>query len=86
MLYDAVAILVSEDGARDLGRMLPGRRFVADAVGHAKFAGWGPEARALFEAAGVDPDCAGVVPLDRPGAAAPFIENCAALRVRDRAG
>ena len=86
VLYDAVAILVSAEGARALGGMLPGRQFVADAVGHGKFVGWAPGARALFEAVGVDPDCAGVVPLDRPDAAAPFVETCAALRVWDRAG
>ncbi len=53
VLYDAVAVIVSEDGAAALAAVPPAKDFVADAHAHAKFVAYTPEAAALFGAAGV---------------------------------
>ncbi|MCA0850848.1 catalase [Salipiger thiooxidans] len=84
VLYDAVAIVVSDEGARELAGMLPGKQFVADAYGHCKFIALTPEAAPLFEAAGVNSEAEGVMTLKKPAAAADFLEACHAVRVWDR--
>ncbi|MBN8189808.1 hypothetical protein JF540_24275 [Salipiger thiooxidans] len=84
VLYDAVAIVVSDEGARELAAMLPGKQFVADAYGHCKFIALTPEAAPLFEAAGVNSEAEGVMTLKKPAAAADFLEACHAVRVWDR--
>jgi hypothetical protein len=53
VLYDAVAVLVSDDGAALLGAHAPALDFVRDAHAHCKFVGYGGAALALFEAAGL---------------------------------
>ncbi|NDW59495.1 catalase [Yangia sp. PrR004] len=84
VLYDAVAIVVSDEGAKELAGMLPGKQFVADAYGHCKFIALTPEAAPLFEAAGVNSEAEGVMALKKPTAAADFLEACHAVRVWDR--
>ncbi|MBO0700198.1 MAG: catalase [Zavarzinella sp.] len=54
VLYDAVAIVVSEEGAKKLARHPAARDFVTDAYAHAKFVGHVPGAAPLFEATGLD--------------------------------
>ena len=53
VLYDAVAIVVSADGAAELASLPPAKDFATDAHAHCKFVGHTPEASALFAAAGL---------------------------------
>ena len=53
MLYDAVAVLASEEGAAAAGREPAARDFVTDAFAHCKFIGYTSEAIPLFEACGL---------------------------------
>ncbi|WP_187394041.1 catalase [Oceaniovalibus sp. ACAM 378] len=83
VLYDAVAILATADGAEKLTDMHPARSFVADAHAHAKFIGVSKEAQALLKRAGVDAD-GGVMTLGAAEDAKAFVRSCAALRFWDR--
>ncbi|WP_269779065.1 catalase [Propioniciclava soli] len=82
VLFDAVALLPSADGATQLVGRSTARDFVADAFAHRKFIGLGADAGPLLVAAGVDPDD-GVLPLDA-GAAETFLTRCGELRFWDR--
>jgi catalase len=53
VLYDAVALLPSEDGAKLLAKEPAARDFVADAFAHMKFIGYVEPAAILFGKAGV---------------------------------
>lgn len=53
VLYDAIAILASRDGASQLARMPAARDFVNDAYAHCKFIAYTEDAMALFEATGL---------------------------------
>jgi catalase len=85
VVFDAVAILISADGAALLARDATARDFVADAFAHAKFIAYVPEARPLLEKAGVaealDDGC---FELDDAAAVADFVESCGELRFWDR--
>lgn len=50
VLFDAVALVLSEEGADMLAAMPPARDFVTDAFAHGKFIGYTGGAMALFEA------------------------------------
>ena len=54
VLFDAVAIILTAEGATALGKEPAARDFVTDAHVHAKFVGMGPNAEMLLDAAGVD--------------------------------
>lgn len=84
VLYDAVAVLASEDGAAMLAGMHPARTFLADAFAHGKFIALTAPAAAAFwpKAVPEEPD-GGVFSLDDSGAAS-FVEACAGLRFWDR--
>ena len=86
VLFDAVALLVSEAGAAELVKLPPARDFVADAYAHYKFCGFTPAATKLFEKAGLprelDP---GFITIADANSAAGFIQACGALRFWDRA-
>ncbi|WP_102108956.1 catalase [Oceaniglobus roseus] len=84
VLYDAVAVIASDEGAARLGRMHGARTFLADAHAHMKFIALSPEARDGFWTAAVDEDPdAGVFVLEKDGAR-DFIEACGALRFWER--
>jgi catalase len=53
VLYDAVAIVVSEEGAALLLKDASTRDFISDAFAHAKFIGFSGEARPLLDRAGI---------------------------------
>ena len=53
VLYDAVVILASAEGAAQLAANPAAKDFVTDAHAHAKFVAYHPAARPLLEAAGV---------------------------------
>ena len=86
VLFDAVALLPSAEGAADLAARKSAEDFVADAFGHHKFIGWNTAAAPLFEAAGVEEDAdAGVIELKGTAASAKaFLKACAALRMWER--
>jgi catalase len=81
VLFDAVAILVSSDGAALLSLDAAAKDFVTDAYAHCKYIGIGAEAEPIFAAAGIaeglDEAC---LPLGKPTDAKGFIEACRALR------
>jgi catalase len=53
VLYDAVAVLASEEGAALLAKDATAKGFVADAFAHCKFIGYSAAAEALFVKAGL---------------------------------
>ncbi|QJW97050.1 catalase [Frigoriglobus tundricola] len=84
VLFDAVVVLPSKDGADGLTKLPAARDFVADAAAHRKFVGYAAAATALFEKAGVALD-EGFVPLNKAGDCGPFVTACRKLRFWDRA-
>ena len=83
VLYDAVALVVSEAGAAQLAGQPAARDFVADAVAHHKFVGHVAAAGPLLAAAGASPD-GGFVALRRTTDAAAFLKACRSLRYWER--
>ncbi len=85
VLYDAVAILVSDDGAKSLAKNPPARDFVADAFAHCKFIAYTKEAETLFEKAGVlselDKGCRQIT---TKSDAKRFVETCRKIRFWER--
>ncbi len=85
VLFDAVALVLSEEGAERLTGEAAARDFVADAFAHCKFIGFTPGATPLLQKAGVDPDAdEGLINLDDKKAIAGFIESCRKLRLWSR--
>ncbi len=81
VVFDAVALVLSEKGARELAAMPPARDFVSDALAHKKFIGFTEEAVALLGLSGPDGAGAeGLVPLDKATDAARFLTLCRNLR------
>ncbi|MEZ4334106.1 MAG: catalase [Myxococcota bacterium] len=80
VLFDAVAILPSEQCAAELADIAPARDFVADAWAHAKFIAYVGAATPLFERAGLpdrlDDGCFDLAQSDVPK----FVEACRQLR------
>jgi catalase len=81
VLYDAVALVISEKGAALLAKDAPTKDFINDAFAHCKFIAHTNAANALFQAAGVrdklDP---GFVALKDEKDATRFIKACRNLR------
>ncbi len=80
VLYDAVAVLASKEGALALAQVPAARDFVTDAYAHAKFVGYTPGAEALFAATGIGPLDDGFVALDDGTGAQEFLTRCGELR------
>lgn len=80
VLFDAVALLVSVDGANGLAGSGRARDFVADAFGHCKFIGYAPGARLLLDKAGIEEPDEGCLPLAEAADAEGFVLACRALR------
>jgi len=82
VLYDAVVLLVSKEGADDLLKEAAARDFVADAFAHCKFIGYTKPALPLLEKAGAaDMLDEGTVLIDGAGAVSGFLKSLGALRV-----
>ncbi len=81
VLYDAVAIVASEEGAKDLMDMPSARDFVADALAHHKFIAFNDAAKPLLEKAGAgkanEPQ---LISLGDASSAADFLAACRKLR------
>lgn len=86
VLFDAVAVLPSKDGAAALVKLPAARDFVADARAHRKFVGYAATAAPLFEKAGVaDGIDEGFLPLNKASEVEAFVAACRKLRFWDRA-
>ncbi|TPN86542.1 catalase [Mesorhizobium sp. CU2] len=82
VLFDAVVLLVSEQGAELLAKDAAARDFVSDAFAHLKFIGFVEGAKPLLAIAGVAPDAdEGLIGLTADRSARTFLETCRKLRV-----
>ena len=85
MLYDAVAVLISEDGADMLANEPAARDFVTDAFAHSKFVGYTEAARPfLTKVFGADKLDDGFIAIDGAKDTAKFVKECRKLRFWDR--
>ncbi len=84
VLFDAVALILTPEGADLLAQEAPGRDFVTDAFAHCKFIGHTPGAAPLLQTAGIAPDAdEGMMPLET-GTGASFVVRCRELRLWSR--
>ncbi|KIN65860.1 Catalase [Sulfitobacter noctilucae] len=82
VVYDAVAIVLSDDMAKSVAAMKPAKDFLSDAYAHAKFIGFTNAAQPLFDAAGLSGKSdEGLIELNNADA---FVKSCRALRYWDR--
>lgn len=82
VLFDAVVLLVSEEGAEMLSRDAAAKDFVSDAFAHLKFIGFVAGAGPLLASAGVAADAdEGLIELTGGGSARSFVEVCRKLRL-----
>ncbi|MBO0905150.1 catalase [Jiella sonneratiae] len=81
VLFDAVAVLLSAEGAATLAKEPTAKDFVSDAFAHCKFIAYSPEAMPLFEKAGIADDLdEGCMEIGAAGEAAGFVTMCRKLR------
>lgn len=80
VLFDAVAVLPSEEGAAMLAKDAASKDFVADAFGHCKFIGYTDAAATLFDAARVPELDDGFVALSKSKDVKAFVTTCRDLR------
>ena len=81
VLFDAVAVVASEEGAALLAIDAAAKDFVTDAFAHCKYIGLTAEAQALFEKAGIADDLdEACLPLATAKDAGTFLTACHALR------
>ena len=81
VLFDAVAVIASKDGAALLAGDAAAKDFVTDAFAHCKFIGYSAEAAVLFDKTGLADDLdEACVPLKAKADAATFLKACRALR------
>ena len=84
VLYDAVAIIASEEGAALLAKDAPSKGFVADAFAHCKFIGYSPEVEPLLVKSGIADDLdAGCFVLGK-GGVGDFVDTLGELRFWNR--
>jgi catalase len=85
VLYDAVAVLPSEDGANSLLKSGAARDFISDAFIHLKFIAWVSAALPLFERAGIGREMdKGCIELTGAKSAAEFVAACRKVRMWER--
>jgi catalase len=86
VLYDAVALLPSEQGAKLLAKEPAARDFIADAFAHMKFIGYAEPAATLFDKAGIgESRDEGFMALRGRADCAAFVAACRGLRYWARA-
>ena len=83
VVFDAVAVLLSDAGAKLLAEESSARDFVADAFAHCKFIAHTASAMSLLQKAGGVPD-AGIIELIAARDAAAFLKTCGQLRHWER--
>ena len=87
VLFDAVAVILTADGAEAMAVDPAAKDFVTDAHAHSKFIAYTPAAMPLFTAAGLGEDTidGGYVAIERTKKSAEsFVKACRALRYWDR--
>jgi len=86
VLYDAVALILSPDGAAQLAQDKTAKDFVSDAYAHCKFIAYVDDALPLIDRAGIaEPDMdEGMVRLEKASDVPPFLAMCAQLRLWER--
>jgi catalase len=85
VLFDAVAILASAEGAALLAKDAAAKNFVSDAFAHCKFIGYSADAQALFDKAGMAGQLdEGCMALARGKDVNAFIDTLRLLRFWDR--
>ncbi len=86
VLYDAVALLPSADGAATLKKMPPARDFIADALAHKKFIAFVADAVPLMGKAGLVPEDVddGFTELKAASDCEAFLTQCRGVRFWDR--
>ncbi|MEA2193181.1 MAG: catalase [Solirubrobacteraceae bacterium] len=85
VLYDAVVLLLSPDGAAQLAAKPPAQDFVSDAYAHSKFIGLAGDASALLDAAGLGDEAdGGLIEIADAAAVGSFMSECRALRFWER--
>jgi catalase len=85
VLYDAVALLVSKDGADMLANDPAARDFLADAFAHSKYIGYSEAAESfLMKVLGADKLDEGFIAIRNAMDASKFIQKCRKLRFWDR--
>ncbi len=81
VLYDAVAVIPSAAGAKQLAMEATAKDFVNDAFAHAKFIAYNADAKPLFDKANLTADLDdGCMALKKPADAKAFIKACGKLR------
>jgi catalase len=87
VLYDAVAVLVSREGAEMLAKEPAARDFVADAFAHSKFVAYSDEAKPfLTKVLGADKLDDGFISVGGVKDISKFVQECRKLRFWDRPG
>ncbi len=86
VLFDAVVLLPSADGAKQLAQDADARDFVTDAYAHTKFIGYTSDALPLLKRAGLVDDAVdgGVIELKSGKDADGFVASCRKLRFWER--
>jgi catalase len=86
VLYDAIAVVPSADGAAWLAVHAPALDFVRDAHAHCKFVAYTDTSMALFDAAGLSDqfDDGYALVTNKRASVDSFIKKCSALRFWDR--
>ncbi len=86
VLYDAVAVLISKQGADLIANEPAARDFVADAYAHSKFLGYSEEAQPfLTKVLGADKLDNGFIAIGNAKDTAKFVQECRKLRFWERA-
>ncbi|HEY0418649.1 MAG TPA: catalase HPII, partial [Acetobacteraceae bacterium] len=80
VLYDAVVVLPSAEGAKLLSMEATAKDFVNDAYAHAKFIGYAETAKPLFQKAGLTEMDDGFVALNGVKDIPAFLQACRAVR------
>jgi catalase len=83
VLFDAIAVVTSKNGAAQLANRPAAKDFVSDAFAHCKFIAYNEDSLALLDKAGVAADN-GVIKVDSSGEAKSFIQACNKLRLWQR--
>jgi catalase len=85
VLYDAVAVILAEDAASELGGDATARDFVTDALAHAKFIAYTAGAMPLFAGAGIEGELdAGCLEVGGTDDVDAFVHACRSLRHWER--
>jgi catalase len=84
VLYDAVVVMPSAEGATMLTGEATAKDFLSDAYAHAKFIGYVDTAKPLMDKAGLTDMDAGFIALKAPADAKKFVQACRKLRFWER--